>query len=73
MVETQQAVGATSVVVTHDMKTAFTVGDRIALLHEGRVVHLGTVSETRDSSDPMVRQFVRGEAVGPLTEGLPHG
>jgi phospholipid/cholesterol/gamma-HCH transport system ATP-binding protein len=52
--------GVTSVVVTHDLHSAFTVGDRIALLHEGRIRAHGSPDEIRASEDPVVRQFIEG-------------
>lgn len=55
-----QELGVTSVVVTHDLGSAFTVGDRIALLHEGRIRAVGSPSEIRASEDPVVRQFIEG-------------
>jgi phospholipid/cholesterol/gamma-HCH transport system ATP-binding protein len=42
------------------------VGDRIAMLHEGRVVFSGTTSEARETADPVVRQFIEGNSEGPL-------
>jgi len=69
----QEVTHATSIVVTHDMASAFKVGDRIAMLHQGRIVHNGSVAETQNSDNPMVRQFVNGEAEGPLTEESPLG
>ena len=50
----------TSIVVTHDMRSAFTVGDRLCLLHEGKLRFDGTVEEIQQSKDPLVRQFVTG-------------
>jgi phospholipid/cholesterol/gamma-HCH transport system ATP-binding protein len=52
--------GVTGLVVTHDMRSAFTVGDRIALLHQGEIRQSGTVQEIRNSEDPIVRQFIDG-------------
>lgn len=52
--------GVTSVVVTHDLRSAFAVGDRIALLHEGRIRAHGSPDEIRASEDPVVRQFIEG-------------
>ena len=52
--------GVTGLVVTHDMRSAFTVGDRIALLHQGSIRHTGSVDEVRASDDPVVRQFIEG-------------
>jgi len=50
----------TSVVVTHDMKSAYNVADRIALLYEGRIRFAGTPDEIRSSEDPVVRGFIEG-------------
>ena len=58
--------GATGVIVTQDMNCAFTCADRIALLHGGRVHAVGTPGEIRDSSDPLVRQFINGDPDGPI-------
>jgi len=61
MVRTREALGVTSIVITHDMRSAYTVGDRIAMLYEGRVRQVGTVDEIRQSADPIVRGFVEGD------------
>jgi phospholipid/cholesterol/gamma-HCH transport system ATP-binding protein len=58
--------GATGVIVTQDMRCAFTCADRIALLYAGRVHALGTPEEIRSSADPLVRQFINGEPDGPI-------
>ncbi len=58
--------GVTSVIVTQDMHCAFACADRICLLYEGRVAALGTLAEIRNSSDPLVRQFIDGAADGPI-------
>jgi phospholipid/cholesterol/gamma-HCH transport system ATP-binding protein len=52
----------TSVVVTHDMKSAFAVSDRIAMIHAGEVIYEGTPDEIRSTSDRQVRDFVEGNA-----------
>jgi phospholipid/cholesterol/gamma-HCH transport system ATP-binding protein len=65
--------GSTSVIVTQDMRCAFTCADRIALLHEGRVHALGTPEEIRASADPLVRQFIGGEPDGPIPFRLSRG
>jgi phospholipid/cholesterol/gamma-HCH transport system ATP-binding protein len=54
----------TSVVVTHDLHSAWTVGDRLALLHEGRAQFTGTPDEAKSSSDMLVRQFIEGRSEG---------
>ena len=60
MLRARRELGATSVVVTHDVRSAFTVGDRIAFLHEGRIRQSGTVDEIRQTADPLVRGFIEG-------------
>lgn len=60
MLRMREQLGVTSVMITHDMRSAYTVGTRIAMLHEGRVRQVGTVDEIRDSDDPIVRQFIEG-------------
>jgi phospholipid/cholesterol/gamma-HCH transport system ATP-binding protein len=59
-----------SIVVTHDMNSAFAVGDRMIMLLEGRVVADGSPDDIRETEDPRVIQFVRGEADGPISFGL---
>ncbi len=56
----QQRIGVTSIVVTHDMASAFHVGDELAMLHEGRIVFTGTPGEVRATQEPLVRQFIEG-------------
>ena len=60
MRRTAEELGVTSVVVTHDMRSAFTVGDRIAMLHHGTLRTVGTVAEIQATTDPVVRQFIEG-------------
>src|SRR5213595_166974 len=60
----QQRFGMTSVVVTHDMKSAFDVADRIAYLHEGRVYFHGTATELQESTDPLIQDFLLGRSDG---------
>jgi len=64
MVRTRETYGVTSVVVTHDMRSAYTVGDRIAMLYRGQVRQVGTVDAIRRSHDPVVRQFIEGRPEG---------
>jgi phospholipid/cholesterol/gamma-HCH transport system ATP-binding protein len=52
--------GVTGLVVTHDMRSAFTVGDRIAMLYEGAIRQVGSVAEVQATEDPVVRQFIEG-------------
>ena len=62
MVRMQKQLGVTSIVITHDMRSAYFVGTRIAMLFEGRVRQVGTVDEIRNTQDPVVRQFIEGRA-----------
>jgi phospholipid/cholesterol/gamma-HCH transport system ATP-binding protein len=59
MVRTRD-LGVTGLVVTHDMRSAFSVGDRLAMLHEGMIRQVGTAREMQASHDPVVRQFIEG-------------
>jgi len=62
----------TSIVVTHDMKSAYKVADRIAMLYQGKIIAKGSAQEIQNSSHPVVYQFVNGLAKGPITETLEH-
>jgi phospholipid/cholesterol/gamma-HCH transport system ATP-binding protein len=68
IVEMDQKLGTTTVTITHDMKVAFKIADRIAMLCNGRIIEEGTSEEFQESSNPVVRQFIEGRAEGPLTE-----
>ncbi len=57
----------TSVVVTHDMNSAYTIADKIAMLYKGEIVQFGTPDEFRNSTNPIVQQFVNGELEGPIS------
>jgi len=63
----QKRIGATSIVVTHDMHSAWQLGDVLALLHGGRVVFTGTPEEARTTGNELVRQFVEGSSEGPIS------
>jgi phospholipid/cholesterol/gamma-HCH transport system ATP-binding protein len=60
MIRMRERLGVTSVVITHDMRSAYSVGTRMAMLYQGKVRQVGTVDEIRQSSDPVVRQFIEG-------------
>ena len=62
MVRMRDKLGVTSIVITHDMRSAYTVGTRIAMLYQGRVRQVGTVDEIQHTDDPVVRQFIEGRA-----------
>jgi phospholipid/cholesterol/gamma-HCH transport system ATP-binding protein len=63
----QRRFGVTSIVVTHDMKNAFDVADRIAYLHEGRIHFHGTSEELRQSNDKLLQDFLLGRSEEQLT------
>jgi phospholipid/cholesterol/gamma-HCH transport system ATP-binding protein len=58
--------GVTSIVVSHDLRSILTVADRIAMLYQGKVLLDGTPDDFRHSADPIVHQFIRGLADGPM-------
>jgi len=60
MIRMQKQLGVTSIVITHDMRSAYAIGTRIAMLFEGRVRRVGTVEEIQNTRDPIVRQFIEG-------------
>jgi phospholipid/cholesterol/gamma-HCH transport system ATP-binding protein len=62
MVRMREKLGVTGIVITHDMRSAYTVGTRIAMLYQGRVRWEGTVAEIHETNDPVVRQFIEGRA-----------
>jgi len=61
-----RTLGVATVVVTHDMTSAFRIADRIVMLFRGRIIASGPPEEFRDPEDPAVRQFVRGLTEGPI-------
>src|SRR5579859_3688349 len=61
MVRMERQLGVTGVVITHDMRSAYTVANRIAMLYEGKVRQFGTVDQIQHTGDPVVRQFIEGK------------
>jgi phospholipid/cholesterol/gamma-HCH transport system ATP-binding protein len=68
IIDLNRKLGVTSVVVTHEMDSAFRIANRMVLLDRGKFVAMGTAEEMRNSTDPLVHQFVHGLAEGPLTD-----
>lgn len=64
----KQRLKITSVVVTHDMRSAFTISDRLAMVHGGRIIFAGSVDELRNCQDPRVSDFIEGRA--PVNEDV---
>jgi phospholipid/cholesterol/gamma-HCH transport system ATP-binding protein len=64
----QQKLHITSIVVTHDMKSVFTVSDRVAMVHSGRIIAIGNTDEFQSMKDPRVADFIQGRA--PVKESV---
>lgn len=64
--ELRETVGVTSVVVSHDLTSIFSIADRIVMLYQGKVKMIGTPEEFRNTPDPVVQQFTNGYAEGPM-------
>jgi phospholipid/cholesterol/gamma-HCH transport system ATP-binding protein len=62
----QKKLNVTSIVVTHDMNSAYKISTRMAMLYLGRIVAIGTPEQIRGTKDPLVRQFITGSSVGPI-------
>lgn len=58
--------GLTSLVISHDMEATLRIADKVAMLHEGRVIFEGTAADVRSTDHPVVRQFVEGRLEGPI-------
>ncbi len=59
--------GVTSIVVTHDLQSAFYIADRIAMIHKGKIHAIGTPEEIKNNPDPVVQQFINRKPTGPIT------
>jgi phospholipid/cholesterol/gamma-HCH transport system ATP-binding protein len=68
ILEMDQTLHATTVTITHDMKVAFKIADRVAMLYNGAIIEQGTPEEFQASTNPIVQQFIEGRAEGPLTD-----
>jgi phospholipid/cholesterol/gamma-HCH transport system ATP-binding protein len=74
IIDLKKKLNVTSVAITHDMPSAYKIGDRIAMLYEGKIIEVGTPEEIKNSSNPIVRQFITGSAKGPIkVEGGTNG
>ena len=71
IISLSEKIGATSIVVTHEMQSAFHIATRMAMLYKGRIIAHGTPENFRHNPDPVVAQFISGDTHGPLVEGLP--
>lgn len=68
IVEMREKLNVTSISITHDMKSAYKIADRIAMIYNGVIIYTGTSDEIKNTSDPVIRQFITGSAAGPITE-----
>jgi phospholipid/cholesterol/gamma-HCH transport system ATP-binding protein len=66
IVKCVRELGATALSITHDMASARKIADRIAMLHEGKIIWAGPVAEIDSSGNPYVEQFIHGRAEGPI-------
>ena len=62
----QKTLKVTSIVVTHDLKSAYKVSNRIAMLYEGKIIEIGTPEEIKNTKNPYVQQFIQGLSEGPI-------
>lgn len=71
IIEMRERLSITSIAITHDMRSAYKIADRIAMLYNGVIISEGTPDEMKNTPDPVVKQFVEGNAKGPITlEGI---
>jgi phospholipid/cholesterol/gamma-HCH transport system ATP-binding protein len=70
IIELHNKLKVTGIAVTHDMKSAYKIADKIAMLYNGKIIAYGTPDEIENAKDPIVRQFITGAATGPITEGI---
>lgn len=66
IMQMRDKLGVTSIVVSHNLPSIFRIADKIAMLHEGRVLACGTPDEVKASADPVVQQFIQGSSQGPI-------
>lgn len=58
----------TSIAVTHDMRSAYRIADRIAMMYQGKIIAQGNSAQIQETTDPVVHQFINGLSKGPITE-----
>ncbi len=66
IVQLHEKLGTTGVAITHDMKSAYKISTRIAMLYDGRIVQVDTPDNIKNSQDPLVKQFITGSSQGPI-------
>ncbi|HSM52050.1 MAG TPA: ABC transporter ATP-binding protein [Thermoanaerobaculia bacterium] len=68
IIDLRRSLGSTTVTISHDMKSTFRIADRVGMLHDGKIIAIGTPDEIRACSDERVQQFIEGRAEGPLSD-----
>ena len=66
IIHLQKSLDITSVVVTHDIASAYKISNRIAMLYDGKIIGMGTPEEIKKTENPYIRQFTTGSSVGPI-------
>ena len=66
VLDTQRSLQTTYILITHDIPFTYKIADKIAMLHEGRIIEQGSVEEMKKNQNPVVRQFLEGRAEGPI-------
>ena len=66
IIETQKNLNLTCIVISHDIRSIFDIGHRIAMLYEGKIIENGTPDELQGSQNPVTRQFLAGSIEGPI-------
>lgn len=66
IIRMKEKLSVTSIAITHDMKSAYKIGDRIAMLYQGKIIEVGTPDEIKNSPNPIVQQFIQGRSEGPI-------
>lgn len=67
IITTQKTFNVTCVVISHDVESIFKIGDKIAMLYEGKIVEYGTPEEIQESDNPVLKQFLAGSLEGPIS------
>ena len=62
----RESLSVTSIAITHDMNSAYKIGDKIAMLYEGKLIETATPEEIKNTQNPLVKQFITGSAAGPI-------
>lgn len=66
IIEMREKLDVTSIAITHDMRSAYKIGDRVAMLYQGKIIEVGTPEEIKGSSNLIVQQFIEGKSKGPI-------